>query len=196
MVNFCKSDNKCLRKQLVDHFGTKRKLAKDEKHNCCVVCRKSCKCYMCLSYSNSGLTRVSIGGNQINIPDEATAKVPVRIAAEGDRRKITDELHALRLRIGSRRRHRFVGISLSTGLSETLIDEIANNVDFITDVNSLEESFPHYIFIISQLRLTSHPRSTVVLLDTGTPGTSREIYSEDADGETRTRNPWITNPVL
>ena len=54
----------------------------------------------------------------------------------------------------------------------------------------------HYIFIISQLRLTSHPRSTVVLLDTETPGTSREIYSEDADGETRTRNPWITNPVL
>ena len=36
----------------------------------------------------------------------------------------------------------------------------------------------------------------MVLLDTGTPGTSREIYSEDADGETRTRNPWITNPVL
>ena len=54
----------------------------------------------------------------------------------------------------------------------------------------------HFIFIISQLWLTSHPRSTVVLLDTGTPGTSREIYSEDADGETRTRNPWITNPVL
>ena len=54
----------------------------------------------------------------------------------------------------------------------------------------------HYIFIISQLWLTSHPRSTVVLLDTGTPGTSREIYSENADGETRTRNPWITNAVL
>ena len=33
-------------------------------------------------------------------------------------------------------------------------------------------------------------------LDTGNLGTSREIYSEDADGETRTRNPWITNPVL
>ena len=38
----------------------------------------------------------------------------------------------------------------------------------------------HYIFIISQLWLTSHPRSTVDLLDTGTPGTSREIYSEDS----------------
>ena len=59
-----------------------------------------------------------------------------------------------------------------------------------------EKERNHYIFIISQLRLTSHPRSTVVLLDTETPGTSREIYSEDADGETRTRNPWITNPVL
>ena len=27
----------------------------------------------------------------------------------------------------------------------------------------------------------------MVLLDTETPSTSREIYSEDADGETRTR---------
>ena len=36
----------------------------------------------------------------------------------------------------------------------------------------------------------------MVLLDTETPGTSREIYSEDAEGEARTRNPWITNPVL
>ena len=34
----------------------------------------------------------------------------------------------------------------------------------------------------------------MVLLDTETPGTSREIYSEDAEGEARTRNPWITNP--
>ena len=33
--------------------------------------------------------------------------------------------------------------------------------------------------------LTSASASlTVVLLDTGTPGTSREIYSEDADGTT------------
>ena len=31
----------------------------------------------------------------------------------------------------------------------------------------------HYIFIISELWLTSHSRSTVVLLNTGTPGTSR-----------------------
>ena len=28
----------------------------------------------------------------------------------------------------------------------------------------------------------------MVLLDTGAPGTSREIYSEDADDGTRTRN--------
>ena len=52
------------------------------------------------------------------------------------------------------------------------------------------------MFIISQLWLTSHPRSTVVLLDTGTPGTSREIYSEDADDGIRTRNPSVINRVL
>ena len=33
----------------------------------------------------------------------------------------------------------------------------------------------HYIFIISQLWLTSYPRSRVVVLDTETPGTSREF---------------------
>ena len=33
----------------------------------------------------------------------------------------------------------------------------------------------------------------MVLLDTGTPGTSREIYSEDADDGTRTRNPSVVN---
>ena len=54
----------------------------------------------------------------------------------------------------------------------------------------------YYIFIISQLWLTSHHRSTMVLLDKGTPGTSREIYSEDADGETRTLNPSVINRVL
>ena len=33
------------------------------------------------------------------------------------------------------------------------------------------------------MSLTSHPRSTVVLLDTGTAGTSREIYNEDEDAK-------------
>ena len=33
----------------------------------------------------------------------------------------------------------------------------------------------------------------MVLLDTGTPGTSREIFSVDAYDGTRTRNPSITN---
>ena len=36
----------------------------------------------------------------------------------------------------------------------------------------------------------------MVLLDTGTPGTTREIYSEDADDGTRTRNPSVINRVL
>ena len=51
------------------------------------------------------------------------------------------------------------------------------------------------MFITSQLWLTSHPRSTVVLPGTGTPGTSREIYSEDADDATGTRNPSVINQV-
>ena len=54
----------------------------------------------------------------------------------------------------------------------------------------------HYMFISSQLWLTSHPTSTMVLLGTGTPNTSREIYSEDADGETRTRNPLVITDAL
>ena len=36
----------------------------------------------------------------------------------------------------------------------------------------------------------------MVVLDTRTPGTSRGIYSEAANGKTRTRNPCITKAVL
>ena len=49
---------------------------------------------------------------------------------------------------------------------------------------------------MSQLWLTSHPRSSVVLLDTGTPGTSKEINSEDTDDGTRTGNPPVINRVF
>ena len=42
--------------------------------------------------------------------------------------------------------------------------------------------------------MTSHPRSTVVLLDTGTRGTSGAIYSEDAKGEARWLEHWVCNP--
>ena len=54
----------------------------------------------------------------------------------------------------------------------------------------------HYMFINFQLWLTCHPRRTVVLLDTGTPGTSGAIYSGDANDWTRTRNTSIINRVL
>ena len=47
-----------------------------------------------------------------------------------------------------------------------------------------------------QLWLAFHPRRPVVLLDTVISGTSREIYSEQVDGETLTCNPLITNQVL
>ena len=42
------------------------------------------------------------------------------------------------------------------------------------------------MFIIFQLWLNSHPRSAVALLEIGTPGASREIYSEDANEKTQT----------
>ena len=35
----------------------------------------------------------------------------------------------------------------------------------------------------------------MVLLVTGTSGTSEEFYSKDASGDTRARNNWVTNPV-
>ena len=44
-----------------------------------------------------------------------------------------------------------------------------------------EWTLQYCIFIITRLWLTSHPRSTVVLLDTGTPGTSpyRKIMAKN-----------------
>ena len=59
-----------------------------------------------------------------------------------------------------------------------------------------KEIFLDYMSIIAQLWLTSHQRNAVVLQDTGIPGNSRDKTSEDADGETRTRNPLVINRVL
>ena len=69
-------------------------------------------------------------------------------------------------------------------------------LDFKASRHHLKKWHNYHIFIISQLWLTSHPRSTVVLLDTATPGTGREIYIEDADDGARTRNPSVINRVL
>ena len=73
-----------------------------------------------------------------------------------------------------------------------------SDTEEVDEMNIINNDYDHCIFIISQLWLTSHLRSTVVLLDTGTPGTctSREIFSEDADGETQTHNPSVINQVL
>ena len=48
-------------------------------------------------------------------------------------------------------------------------------------------------FFFSHLWLTSYPRNTEVLLDTGA---SKKIYSEDGNDGTRTRNPSVINRVL
>ena len=52
------------------------------------------------------------------------------------------------------------------------------------------------MFLISQLWLTTHPRSTADPPDTGTPDTSREIHSEDADDGTQTGNGSVINLAL
>ena len=47
------------------------------------------------------------------------------------------------------------------------------------------------VFSAKPVPCNPHLRSTVDPLDTGTPGTSIEIYSEGADDGTRTRNPSV-----
>ena len=72
-----------------------------------------------------------------------------------------------------------------------------SDTEKVDEMNIINNDYDHCIFIIAQLWLTSHQRSTVVLLDTGAPGTctSRKIFSEDADSETQTRTSVI-NQVL
>ena len=52
-----------------------------------------------------------------------------------------------------------------------------------------------YIYHFSTVVDFSSEKLAVVVLDTLTPGTSREIYSETADNETRPRNPLVINRV-
>ena len=77
-----------------------------------------------------------------------------------------------------------------------MLTENEHRLKFQVMIAALIDDLHHYIFIIFQLWLTSHLRSTMVLLDTGSPGTSKEIYIEEADGETRTGIPSVKNSVL
>ena len=60
--------------------------------------------------------------------------------------------------------------------------------------STCRKEYVSYVFIISQLWLTSHRRSKVVLLESGTSGTSTEIYNDNVNDGTRTCNPLVIKP--
>ena len=47
MAEFCKSSDKCLHTQLLAQSDTSPKNSMMNKHACCQVCQKSCKCDRC-----------------------------------------------------------------------------------------------------------------------------------------------------
>ena len=61
---------------------------------------------------------------------------------------------------------------------------------FQANVGAYQTNFWKFIDILKREQSLNHVNISQA------PVTSREIYSEDAEGEARTRNPWITNPVL
>jgi superfamily II DNA helicase RecQ len=48
MRNFCSSDDKCLRKQLVESLDYTKKITIKPLHLCCDVCEKKCNCFECM----------------------------------------------------------------------------------------------------------------------------------------------------
>ena len=135
MVEFCKSSNKCLRAQLLAHFTTPRKDV-GHKHSCCDVCQKSCKCITCVASAGSS------GQEMQSTLSEELEKSPIRLVTEKDRTKISSELAALRMKIAGTRRRRLVNVSFSTGLTETAMNGIVADLEYIRDVESIKSSYP------------------------------------------------------
>ena len=138
MTEFCRSSDKCLRTQLLAHFDTFPKHSMVNEHACCQVCQKSCKCDTCALSVDAACASIEM---ETTIVPELE-RLPVRIVGETDREKILVGLKALRMKIGSERRYRFVGISVSTGLTESTIERIVNDVEYVRDADSLRMSFP------------------------------------------------------
>ena len=83
--------------------------------------------------------------------------------------------------------------NMRTHLSKCSCSQIRQDGTILPNRNNLVVSLYAYQF---STVVDFSSESTVVLLGTGTPDTSREIYSEDADGETRTRNSLVITDAL
>ena len=73
---------------------------------------------------------------------EKLEKSPVRLVTEMDRTKIASKLAALRMKIAGTRRCRLVNVSFSTGLTETAMNGIVADLEYIRDAESIKSSCP------------------------------------------------------
>ena len=130
-----------LRAQLLAHFTTPRTPRKDvgHKHSCCDVCQKSCKCITSVASAGSS------GQEMQSTLSEDLQKSPVRLVTEKDRTNIASELAALRMIVAGIRRRRLVNASFSTGLTETAMDGIVADLEYIRDAESIKSSYPFEI---------------------------------------------------
>ena len=131
---YCKSENLCLRQQLLSHFGFSIPEVQ-VLHYCCDVCKPQCKCNACTTTGAGEAT------SENQVPNEENGKQLARKIEDFGRKKLKENLLMYRLSIGSSNRIRVGGIDTTTGFTIELINKIVNDCEYVTDLNYLLSNF-------------------------------------------------------
>eukprot|EP00112_Aurelia_sp_Birch-Aquarium-sp1_P007307 Seg1796.4 transcript_id=Seg1796.4/GoldUCD/mRNA.D3Y31 product="Bloom syndrome protein" protein_id=Seg1796.4/GoldUCD/D3Y31 len=126
--SYCRSDDLCLRQQLLSHFQYQAPAC--EKHSCCDVCQKKCPCDTCDAKTSEPMS----------VEEDAAPSVRSFLSSESKIALLKD-LGELRVQISSGFIRFGGGIDAATGLTVPLIEKVVEMCLQVTDVDFLMENF-------------------------------------------------------
>lgn len=131
---YCNTANVCRRHQLMEHFDTLGSIDKPcESHNCCDVCSCECKCLGCLSKCNMESEELT----KFNVPSTS------HILPHAQKKIIVKRLEEYRLTLCPTDQPALFGIEILTGIPDSTIDHIVDNLAACTIDFLMNEGLSH-----------------------------------------------------
>ncbi|XP_015747113.1 PREDICTED: Werner syndrome ATP-dependent helicase homolog [Acropora digitifera] len=136
MRNFCLDESECLRKRLLTYLGSSGAKSRTDGHSCCSNCLRKCHCAACSKSTSTALTDLAKQQSSVEpIPSQ-----PFRTVSDEQRCKIASILKQYRIHLGTTRQ-RFGSIDLATGFTQSLINCVVENCEYIDSVDHVLLAF-------------------------------------------------------
>ena len=142
MKEYCKSEDKCRRKLLLQNFigGIDTTTVGNVKHNCCDFCTRECMC------TAKCPVRTHLQQSTCTSDDDDTDEEEfVRIVTQAQRDLLRTRLMEFRDMVLHSTREQcegmstYVGFDIVSGLPSEMIDSVVDNCEFVVDSFDVEE---------------------------------------------------------